>query len=152
LIAVMNQNKEEAAMFMIEYKDIGWWYWLVSACLLTLGVSGDPTGFILAIGLTVFQLIHYLIRERSIKAFPVQVRIGYLLLLLVALPKPLQLIYWIPTIGTWAQIIFGYCTMARCVSLLPWNRSERFSLGMLKKTFFSRPVRGSVKQGFAAAK
>jgi hypothetical protein len=148
----MNQNKGEAAMFMIEYKDIGWWYWLVSACLLTLGVSGNPTGFILAIGLTVFQLIHYLIRERSIKAFPVQVRIGYLLLLLVALPKPLQLIYWIPTIGTWAQIIFGYCTMARCVSLLPWNRSERFSLGMLKKTFFSRPVRGSVKQGFAAAK
>jgi hypothetical protein len=139
-------------MFMIEYKDIGWWYWLVSACLLTLGVSGNPTGFILAIGLTVFQLIHFLIRERSIKSFPVQVRIGYLLLLLVALPKPLQLIYWIPTIGTWAQIIFGYCAMARYVSLLPWNRSEKFSLGLLNKTFFSRPVRGSVKQGFAGAK
>jgi len=139
-------------MFMIEYKDIGWWYWLVSACLLTLGVSGNPAGFILAIGLTVFQLIHFLIRERSIKSFPVQVRIGYLLLLLVALPKPLQLIYWIPTIGTWAQIIFGYCAMARYVSLLPWNRSEKFSLGLLNKTFFSRPVRGSVKQGFAGAK
>lgn len=137
---------------MIEYKDIGWWYWLVSACMLTLGVLGNPTGFVLAIGLTVFQLIHYLIRERSINAFPVQVRIGYLLLLLVVLPKPLQLIYWIPTIGTWAQIIFGYCGMARCVSLLPWNRSEKFSLGLLNKTFNSRPIRGSVKQGFAAAK
>jgi len=139
-------------MFMIEYKDIGWWYWLVSACLLTLGVSGNPTGFILAICLTIFQLIHFLIRERSINAFPVQVRIGYLLLLLVALPKPLQLFYWILAIATWVQIIFGYCTMARCVSLLPWNRSERFSPGLLKKTFFSRPVRGSIKQGFAAAK
>lgn len=139
-------------MFMIEYKEIGWWYWLVSACLLTVGVSGNPNGFILAIGLTVFQLIHFLIREDSIKAFPVQVRIGYLLLLLVAFPEPLQPIYWIPTIGTWAQILFGYCTMARCVSLLPWNRSENFSLGLLKKTFFSRPVRGSIKHGFAAAK
>ena len=138
-------------MFMIEYKTIGWWYWLVSACLLTLGVSGNPTGFLLAIVLTVFQLIHFLIREGSIQAFPVQVRIGYLLLLLFALPEPLQLIYWIPTIGTWAQIIFGYCAMARCVSLLPWNRDEKFSLGLLKKTFFSRPVRGSIKQGFAAA-
>jgi len=139
-------------MFMIEYKDIGWWYWLVSACLFTLGVSGNTTGFILAIGLTAFQLIHFLIRERSIKSFSVQVRIGYLLLLLVALPKPLQLVYWIPTIGTWAQIMFGYCAMARYVSLLPWNRSEKFSLGLLNNTFFSRLVRGSVKQGFAGAK
>jgi hypothetical protein len=32
--------------------------------------------------------------------------------------------YWLPCIGTWAQIIFGYCGVARMVSLLPWNRSE----------------------------
>ena len=53
-------------MFMIEYKHIGWWYWLVTACLLTAGVAGYPVGFLLAIGLTVFQvrtvtvrLLHY---------------------------------------------------------------------------------------------
>ena len=138
-------------MFMIEYKDIGWRYWLVTAGLLTYGVLGNPIGFMLAIGLTVFQIFHFLIRERSITAFPIQVRFWYLLLLLVALPEPLQLIFWIPTIGTWAQIIFGYCAMARIVSLFPWNRSEKFSLALLKKTFYSRPVRGSIKQGFAAA-
>jgi hypothetical protein len=138
-------------MFMIEYKDIGWWYWLVTAALLTYGVSGNPDGFMLAIGLTVFQLIHFIIREKSITTFPVQVRFWYLMLLLVSLPEPLQLIYWIPTIGTWAQIIFGYCTMARLVSLLPWNRSDVFSLALLRKTFFSRPVRGNIQQGFAGA-
>lgn len=138
-------------MFMLEYKDVGWWYWLVSACLLTAGVAGYPMGFILAIGLTVFQLMHYVMREGSIKAFPVQVRFWYLLLLAVAFPEPLRLIYWIPTIGTWAQVIFGYCTMARCVSLLPWNRSVPFTPGLLKQTFFSRPVRGSIQQGFAAS-
>ncbi len=37
-------------MFMIEYKDIGWWYWLVTAGLLTYGVLGEPIGFMLAIG------------------------------------------------------------------------------------------------------
>jgi len=136
-------------MFMIEYKDIGWWYWLVTACLLTAGVSGNASGFMLAIGLTVFQLLHYVIRERWITAFPVQVRFWYLVLLIVALPEPLQLIYWIPTIGTWAQIIFGYCTMARLVSLFPWNRDEPFSWALVRRTFLSRPVRGSVKQGFA---
>jgi hypothetical protein len=139
-------------MFMFEYEDIGWWYWLVTAGLLTLGVSGNPVGFVLAIGLTIFQLAHFVIRERSVTAFPVQVRFWYLILLIVALPEPLQPIYWIPTIGTWAQIIFGYCAMARCVSLLPWNRTEQFSLTLLQDTFFSCPVRGDIRQGFAAAK
>jgi hypothetical protein len=138
-------------MLMIEYKDTGWRYWLVTAILLTYGVSVNPDGFILAIGLTVFQLIHFAIREKNIKSFPVQVRFWYLMLLLVSLPESMQLLYWVPTIGTWAQIIFGYCTMARCVALLPWNRSEPFSIKLLMKTFFSKPVRGSVKQGFAAA-
>jgi hypothetical protein len=138
-------------MLMIEYKDIGWWYWLVTAGLLTFGMSGNPTGFLLAMALTIIQLVHFVFREHSITAFPVQVRFWYLMLLLIAWQEPLQWIYWIPTIGTWAQIIFGYCTMARCVSLFPWNRSGELSVDLLKKTFFSRPVRGSIKQGFSAA-
>lgn len=138
-------------MFMFDYKDLSWWYWLVTACLLTAGVAGYPAGFLLAIGLAVFQLVHFAIREKSLNAFPVQVRFWYLVLLLVALPGPLQLIFWIPTIGTWAQIIFGYCTMARCVSLFPWNRSEPFTLDLLQRTFFSRPVRGNILQGLPRA-
>jgi hypothetical protein len=137
-------------MFMLNYKELGWWYWLVTACLLSAGVAGFHAGFLLAIVLTAVQLVHFVMRERSITAFPVQVRFWYLLLLLVALPQSMQIIYWIPTIGTWAQEIFGYCTMARMVSLLPWNRSEPFSPGLLKRTFFSRPVRGKILQGFPA--
>jgi hypothetical protein len=137
-------------MLMIEYKDVGWWYWLVTAGLLTFGVSGDQIGFALAIGLTIIQLIHFVFRERNITAFPIQVRFWYLMLLLMAWLEPLQWIYWVPAIGTWAQIVFGYCTMARCVSLLPWNRSEQLSIDLLTKTFLSRPVRGSIKQGFEA--
>ena len=135
-------------MFMIEYNDIGWWYWLVTAVLLTFGISGYELGFVLAIGLTVFQLIHFTIREAGITSFPVQVRFWYLMLLLFAWVEPLQWLYWIPTIGTWAQIVFGYCTMARLVTLFPWNREELFTVNLLKQTFFSRPVKGSVKQGF----
>jgi hypothetical protein len=138
-------------MFMIEYRSISWWYWLVAVGFLTAGVLGWPTGFPFAIGFTVFQLIHFTIRERSVTAFPVQVRLGYLLLLLVALPESLQLIYWIPTIGTWAQVLFGYCAMARTVSLLPWNRQEAFSRGFLKRTFLSAPVRGNILQGLPPA-
>lgn len=130
----------------IEYRALSWWYWLATVGLLTAGVSGWAAGFLLAIGLTVVQLLHFGVRERSFAAFPVQVRAAYLLLLLIALPEPLQLIYWIPTIGTWALVLFGYCTMARMVSLLPWNRREKFSLDLLKRTFLSAPVRGNVLQ------
>ena len=60
---------------------------------------------------------------------------------------PLQPLYWVPVIGTWAQIFFGYCTMARLVSLLPWNRKEPFSFELVKRTFLSVPVRGNILQG-----
>ena len=136
-------------MFMIEYKDIGWWYWLVTVCLLTAGIAGWPFGFYAATGLTVFQLLHYILRERSISTFPVQVRTGYLLLLLVAMPEPLNWIFWIPVIGTWAQVIFGYCTMARFVSLMPWNRNAPFSFDVVIETFLAKPVRGNILQGHA---
>ena len=139
-------------MFMIDYRELSWWYWLATACFLTAGVAGYPAGFLLAIALTGVQLVHFTMREGSVAAFPVQVRFCYLMLLLVALPEPLRLIYWVPTVGTWAQLIFGYCTMARCVSLLPWNRAERFSADLLARTFLSRPVRGNILQGLPSGK
>ncbi|MET0029646.1 MAG: hypothetical protein ABW101_18595 [Candidatus Thiodiazotropha sp.] len=134
-------------MLMIDYREMSWWYWLVTALLLSAGFFVTPDAFLGAIGVTVWQLIHYRLREGSNNAFPVQVRFWYLMLLLVALPGPMQWLYWVPTIGTWAQLIFGYCTMARLVSLFPWNRSEPFSWSLVRRTFFSAPVRGNILQG-----
>jgi len=139
-------------MLMIDYRELSWWYWLVTAIFLSLGVFGRVEAFHWAIGLTVVQIFHFYVREGKLNAFPVQVRICYLLLLLLALPAPLQWIFWIPTIGTWAQLIFGYCTMARLVSLFPWNREEAFSARLLVRTFFSPPVRGNILQGLPPAK
>ncbi len=134
-------------MLMIDYREMSWWYWLVTAVLLSIGLTVSSDGFLGAIGVTVWQLFHFRLREGSNAAFPVQVRFWYLMLLLLALPGPMQWLYWIPTIGTWAQLFFGYCTMARLVSLFPWNRSEPFSLNLMRRTFFSAPVRGSILQG-----
>ncbi|HUX89726.1 MAG TPA: hypothetical protein VMV48_03450 [Gallionellaceae bacterium] len=138
-------------MYMIDYKELSWWYWLVTACLLTAGIAGYQTGYFLAINLTIVHLMHFIIRENNITTFPVQVRFWYLMLLLVSLVEPTRLLFWVPAVGTWAQLIFGYCTMARCVSLLPWNRHEEFSVSLLKRTFLSRPVRGNIMQGLPPA-
>jgi len=134
-------------MFMLEYRTIGWWYWLVTVSLLTAGVSGWPTGFQFAIGLTVFQLLHFTIRERSMTAFTVQVRFAYLLLLLIALPEPLH----------------GFTGFRRlepgcgfCAATAPWpersrscpgTSNEAFSVSLLRRTYLSAPVRGSILQG-----
>ena len=137
------QHTKNTDVFKIDYKDLDWWYWLVTAVLLSFGLLGMPAGFLLAIGLTGIQSIHFAIRERNTIAFPVQVRTWYLLLLVIVFPEPLRLIYWFPAIATWVQVIFGYSIIARCVSLLPWNRTGHLTLALLKKTFFSAPVRGN---------
>ncbi len=138
-------------MFMIDYKQIDWWYWFATACLLTAGVAGHATGFVLAIGLSGIQLIHFTMREHSLSAFTVQVRFWFLVLVLAAWPEPMQIVYWLPVAGTWTRSIFGYCAMARLLSLMPWNRHVPFSFGLLMRTFFSRPVRGSIMQGLLSA-
>ena len=137
-------------MFMIDYKQLNWWYWLVTACLLTLGLAGYEAGFVLAISLSLVQFIHFTIREQSVTAFPVQVRFWFLMLVLAAYPEPMQIVYWLPAAGTWARSIFGYCLMARTLALMPWNRREPFSVGLMMKTLLSRPMRGSIMQGLPA--
>ena len=131
------------ALSMIEYRSIKWWYWLASVCFLTAGVCGWQSGYIFAIGITAIQFVHFTIVQRSAWSFPNQVRLGYLLLLVIAQPENLRWIYWIPTIGTWAMVLTGYCAMARTVSLMPWNRKQPLSIAVLKQTFLSAPVRGS---------
>ncbi|MFO1302140.1 MAG: hypothetical protein U1F54_00330 [Burkholderiales bacterium] len=136
-------------MLMIESRQIAWWYWLATVCLLSAGLAGVPFAFACAIALTAWQAIHFALRCGSATAFPVQVRFFYMLLLIVSLPAPMRPLYWLPTIGTWAQVLFGYCLMARSVSLLPWNRLAPLSWPLVRRTFFSRPVRGSVLQGLS---
>ncbi len=134
-------------MFMIDYRQINWWYWMLTAVLVTAGVAGYATGFELAIVLTVLQLIDFMLRERSVAAFTVQVRLAVLLYLLVAYPEPMRFLFWLPAVGLWARVLFGYCLMARTLSLMPWNRRAALTAALLKKTYLSRPVRGNIMQG-----
>jgi hypothetical protein len=81
----------------------------------------------------------FLARERAFKAFPVQLRLAYTLLLTICLLPPMRWLYWLPAVGTSALFIFGYCLMARMLSLLPWNRAEPITIDLLRRTFLSRP-------------
>lgn len=129
---------------MTRMKEIAWWYWLVTMALLAGALAGCPLGFAPAIGLTLVQILHFRLREGSLKAFPVQVRTGHLLWMLAGLWAPLGFFHWIQLAGTTAAVLVDYCPMARMLSLLPWNRRQPFGLRLVVRTFLRPPVRGSV--------
>jgi hypothetical protein len=127
-----------------------WLYWAVTDALLIAAVLGWEAGFAAVIGLTAIQVVHFMLRERSASSFPVQVRVGYLALLLAGQWGPLYFIYFIQIIGTTAMVLFDYCPLARFLSLMPWNRREPFSMDLVKRTVLSPPVRGNILQGLPA--
>jgi hypothetical protein len=117
--------------------DLGWWYWFLTVILLAAGLFGKPEALLLAMALCAVQTIHVTRLTQDITAFPVQVRITYLAMLVAGLWEPLQWIHWIQLVGTTARVLIGYCLLARTLSLAPWNRWQPLSFALIKRTFLT---------------
>lgn len=131
---------------MLEYKSLGWWYWLALAALLAAALAGVGRAFAAFLALSAVQLVHFAAIHRSVMAFPVQTRLAYLLIAVAALWPPLAVIYWLQLGGTALRVASGYCVIARTLSLLPWNLNEPLTARVVWRTFVSPPVRGSILQ------
>jgi hypothetical protein len=127
-----------------------WIYWLITDGLLIIEAIFGHTGLMLAIGLTAVQVVHFYIEERSVRGFATQVRIAYLLLLLLALWHPMAWLIYPVILGTSAMVLVNYCFLARFMSLMPWNHRETCNVSMILNTFFSKPVSGSVQKNRSA--
>lgn len=117
--------------------DLGWWYWVLTAGLLGLGLLGQPAAMWLAMALCAIQVGHVVRLTKNFAAFPVQIRGAYLGLLLAGLWGPLHWIHWMQLAGTTGRILAGYCLLARVLSLAPWNRRQPLTHGLVRRTFFS---------------
>lgn len=122
---------------MTSMRDLGWWYWAATAIFLAIGLFGYPIGVWWAIGLCLIQISHVMWLTRQTIAFPLQVRLVYLALLLAGLWEPLHWIHWVQLLGTTTRVVVGYCFLARSLSLAPWNRREPFSLNLVRRTYLS---------------
>jgi hypothetical protein len=138
---------------MTTIHDLAWWYWFLTVGLLGAGLFGWPAGIYLAMTLCAIQICHVVWLTRDVTAFPVQVRVVYLVLLTAGLWGPLQWIHWIQLAGTTARVLVGYCLLARTLSLAPWNRRQPLSLDLLRRTFLSLqtavPPCGAVFRGLS---
>jgi membrane protein implicated in regulation of membrane protease activity len=65
-------------------KEPSWWVWLATATLLAVGLAGHTAAFVAAIGLSGVQSFVFLARHRSWVPYPMQIRVAYTLLLVMA--------------------------------------------------------------------
>lgn len=135
---------------MLMPKEPTWWGWVITVGLLALGLAGQPWFFVWAMAFSLAQSIYFISKMRSLKPYTVQIRLAYSGLLGVCSLPFLRWLYWLPTLGTTALVLFGYCLMAQVLSLLPWNRYEPLTLSLLRRTFCSTPVIGRADHGLPA--
>ena len=127
-----------------------WRYWAITVALLVGVLAGVDACLPAVIALNTVQVMHFIYREKSITAFPVLVRMVYLGMIFVAQAPYMAWVYWWLVIGTTAMVTFGYCFLARLLSLLPGINKEPYSLQLLKKTFLTPPQKGNIMQGLPA--
>ena len=120
-------------------------YWTVICVLLMAGLAGLNGAFWFAAAVSLAQLVHYRLGKGSFAAFPVQVRLVYAaVLLLDLLWQPMAWHLWMMAFSTLVLVLFDWCLLSRIMALMPWNRREALSWHLLRRTFVSGPVKGSV--------
>lgn len=144
-------DKPAYRVLYIKPDDWTWWAWVFTVILLVTGLAGYDPAFLGAMLVTAIQGLVLLARDRRPAAFSVQLRAAYLLLLLICYPPAMRWLYWLPAVGTFALVLFGYCLLARFLSLLPWNSREPYTFDRFVRTFFSAPDLGRVKADSANA-
>jgi len=124
-------------------KRLVWTLWFVTWVGLLAGLV-DPRfyeGVVAFSGAHAFLVLA--LHRFRLTPFPVQVRIGYFLWVAIGTYVPyMTVLMYITTVGLIGNLFFKYCPLARMMYLLPWNRPERFSLGLVVRVILSPPVDG----------
>ncbi|HSI61443.1 MAG TPA: hypothetical protein VLA16_28045 [Ideonella sp.] len=119
-------------------------YWQVTALLLAAHFAGWAGGLPLAVALTAGQVLHFAASRRKLRALEVQVRIGYLGLLMLGSIGPLWPIHLVQFVGVNALLVADYCLLARLLVLMPWNRGVPLSAQLFRQALFSPPAPGAI--------
>jgi len=124
-------------------------YWQLTALGLACHFAGWAAALPLVMALNTVQGAHVLASRRSLRPLDVQVRLGYLALLLLGTWGPLWPIHVVQFVGVNALLVADYCPLARLLVLLPWNRREPLSWPLARWLLLSPPVPGSIADRLA---
>ena len=109
--------------------DIRWWFWLVTLIFIIAALLGWSPAYYIVIAISLIQVIFFLVQEKSLSAYPVQIRIVYFLLTLFGLwPGVNFWIYLLLLLGTIMVTFFGRCFIAQILKWMPWNKNRQIQL------------------------
>lgn len=126
------------------FRDPSWWHWVATIPLLILHLSGVSWAVAVAGVLCVAATAYFLKHTRAFKPYPVQIRLAYLVWMLVGLLPGMGWMHWIQLAGTSAMVTVGYCPLARLLNLMPLNRSGPLTWALIGRSFFRDPCAGGL--------
>jgi hypothetical protein len=109
----------------IELASPFWWFWAVTLAFIAAAVAGWTPGYYIVMALSALQVVIFLLRERSISAFPTQIRIVYFAASLLGLWLAIRLPFYILMLLATAMVVFfGRCSIALVLKHMPWNHDR----------------------------
>jgi len=124
-------------------KRLVWWLWFVTWVALLCGLINRGYYDFVVLFSTLHAILFLILFRFQLRPFPIQVRIVYLLWVIVGSYIPYMLfLMHITTIGLAGNLFFKYCPLARLLHLCPWNRNEPLSLNFIGRVFLTPPTNG----------
>lgn len=109
----------------LDLSDLFWWFWAVTLIFIIAAVIGWTPAYYVVMAISAIQVIIFLVRERSVMAYPVQVRIVYFALTLFGLWAAVRFpIYILLLLGTIMVVFFGRCSISLLLKFMPWNHDR----------------------------
>jgi hypothetical protein len=109
----------------LELEDPFWWFWAVTLAFIATAVVGWLPGYYAVMALSALQVVVFLVRERSVMAFPTQIRIVYFAATLLGLWETVRLPFYVLLLLATAMVVFlGRCSIAMMLKHMPWNRDR----------------------------
>jgi hypothetical protein len=113
----------------INASDIRWWFWAATLTFIVAAIGGWAPGYYVVMGISAAHVLFFLIQEKSVTAFPTQIRVVYFVFTLFGFwPGVRWVIYIILLLGTVMVTFFGRCSIALVLKYMPWNRGREVRL------------------------
>ena len=113
----------------IDTRDVHWWFWAVTLVFIVLAVGGMTWAYAAVIAVSAVHVLFMLAQEKSLSAFPTQIRVVYFLFTLFGLwPAARWPMYLVLLLGTVMVTFFGRCAIALVLRQMPWNRGRELRL------------------------
>jgi hypothetical protein len=114
---------------IINAREIRWWFWLVTLVFIIAALFGWTPAYGIVIAISAVQVIFFLVQEKKLSSYPVQIRIVYFIWALFGLWPGVRLIFYILLLlGTIMVTFFGRCMIALGLKTMPWNKTRAMRL------------------------